>query len=238
MKADKGVMTSGQLELLIGKVAYIYSKASREMADVMREFWQGCQREQANEQGEQGEQGEQEIGEPGLEPAKQGVDSIEQTRASTSRATSRATDFNPPFDERGRYIEEKEEETVKLTALEQAKIKGRYNFWLKKINSSPENDAVTLDAFKGTAREAMKAGVLSPEQWKQDWTEREPNRKMPQGEPAIPVAAASMVPARLPVETVKRAVRTPPARPSLKLPEKVKNSPHRAKIKPKSNKRK
>jgi hypothetical protein len=107
-------ITSGQVESLIGKVTHEYSKAGRAVAEIMRDWWNNGVPAQAI-------------------PVK----------ASTATAATAATEFDPPFDERGKHVEPviaTERATVHvsevahypdpaailLPAVEQMKLRARY----------------------------------------------------------------------------------------------------------------
>lgn len=182
-------MDSGQVELLIGKIAFLYSKASLEMADLVRDFVRDCQA---------------------------GKDVMFPPVKKDAGRPDAGTQFDPPFDERDRHREPEtglaaspQEQTsvsvgVKVDALTAARLKARYAFWLKKVADGTGGESVeALKKFDEAALECERAGIILSRQTPSPQS----GSKTPQGAQGASLVPPVPQPARKPAKkAVKKAV--------------------------------
>lgn len=154
------------MEILIGKVQHVVNRTVREVADMMREFCADCAsgKDVLVPVGE----GNPPVGDSSPAPAELGNQPGVKLGFPRAGKESAAVEFDPPFDERGKHaggevasIPERQPQT-----LEEKKIWSRYQFWKKKtIESKGDSDTLALDKLKDAGRDAMRAGLLKPEEW-------------------------------------------------------------------------
>lgn len=117
-------MTEGQMELLISKVMHAVSLRMLEVVGMMREFYQDCQKDK---------------GQPATSPV-------------IDNEPDKATSFNPPFDEKGRHVDEVgpvEAATSQLKAdpIAELRIKARYR-WAVGHQDEKESTKVKAEAAR------------------------------------------------------------------------------------------
>jgi hypothetical protein len=137
-------MDSGQMEMLIGKVQHQMNQAWREIADMMREFWEECE---------------------------SGKDVVVPEIGKAS-----PTDFDPPFDERGRHVEQApsvppvppvlsdavwagNSGALLPDAIAKAKLRARYKFLVNVLSGPGTDKENTLQRIRDCKKEAEAKGI-------------------------------------------------------------------------------